>query len=180
MEMSHRAKRMERRNEKGKRTVSLNLVSLMDIFTILVFFLLVNSAQVEVLPNAKDLKLPQSIAEQKARENVVIMITRDQILVQGRAVASVEEVMGQDRLVIPALKGALESQTDRVLRRQAVADVADREVTIMGDKALPYRLLKRVMATCTAADYGQISLAVMQRAPSKQATSNTVPAAGQG
>ena len=66
MEMSQRAKRMERRNEKGKRTVALNLVSLMDIFTILVFFLLVNSSQVEVLPNAKDLQLPQSIAEQKA------------------------------------------------------------------------------------------------------------------
>jgi biopolymer transport protein TolR len=180
MKMSNRAKRMERRNEKGKRTVTLNLVSLMDIFTILVFFLLVNSAQVEVLPNAKDLKLPQSIAEQKARENVVIMVTGDQILVQGRVVATVADVMAQDHLVIPGLKVALESQTDRVLRRQAVADVADREVTIMGDKALPYRLLKRVMATCTAAEYGQISLAVMQRAPAKQAASNASPDSGQG
>jgi biopolymer transport protein ExbD len=180
MEMSHRAKRMERRNEKGKRTVTLNLVSLMDIFTILVFFLLVNSAQVEVLPNARDLKLPQSIAEQKARENVVIMVTADQILVQGRVVANVADVMAQDHLVIASLKGALESQTDRVLRRQAIADVADREVTIMGDKALPYRLLKRIMATCTAAEYGQISLAVMQRAPAKQAASDTTTGKGQG
>jgi biopolymer transport protein TolR len=180
MEMSQRAKRMQRRNEKGKRTVTLNLVSLMDIFTILVFFLLVNSAQVEVLPNAKDLKLPQSIAEQKARENVVIMVTGDQILVQGRVVASVADVMAQDNLVIPGLKGALESQTDRVLRRQAVADIADREVTIMGDKALPYRLLKRVMATCTAADYGQISLAVMQRAPANKALSDPSVIAGRG
>ena len=180
MSMSHRAKRMERRNEKGKRTVTLNLVSLMDIFTILVFFLLVNSAQVEVLPNAKDLKLPQSIAEQKARENVVIMVTGDQILVQGRVVADVADVMAQDHLVIAGLKDALQSQTDRILRRQSVADVADREVTIMGDKALPYRLLKRVMATCTAADYGQISLAVMQRVPAKQAASGAALVAGQG
>jgi biopolymer transport protein TolR len=180
MEMSQRAKRMERRNEKGKRTVALNLVSLMDIFTILVFFLLVNSSQVEVLPNAKDLQLPQSIAEQKARENVVIMVTGDQILVQGRVVATVAEVMAQDQLVIPGLKGALEGQTDRVLRRQSMADVADREVTIMGDKTLPYRLLKRVMATCTAADYGQISLAVMQRAPTKQAASDPSPVVDNG
>jgi len=180
MEMSTRAKRMERRNEKGKRTVALNLVSLMDIFTILVFFLLVNSAQVEVLPNAKDLQLPQSIAEQKARENVVIMVTGDQILVQGRVVATVAEVMDQDQLVIPGLKRALEGQTDRVLRRQSMADVADREVTIMGDKTLPYRLLKRVMATCTAADYGQISLAVMQRAPAKRAASAKSPVADKG
>jgi biopolymer transport protein ExbD len=180
MSMSHRAKRMERRNEKGKRTVTLNLVSLMDIFTILVFFLLVNSAQVEVLPNAKDLKLPQSIAEQKARENVVIMVTGDQILVQGRVVANVADVMAQEHLVIPGLKSALQSQTDRILRRQSVADVADREVTIMGDKALPYRLLKRVMATCTAADYGRISLAVMQRAPARQSASGAALVAEQG
>jgi biopolymer transport protein TolR len=180
MKMSHRAKRMDRRNEKGKRTVSLNLVSLMDIFTILVFFLLVNSAQVEVLPNAKDLKLPESIAEQKARENVVIMVTGDQILVQGKAVADVASVMAQDEMVIASLRNALQRQTDRVLRRQSVADIADREVTIMGDRELPYRLLKRVMATCTAADYGQIALAVMQRAPARKAASAQNRSPGQG
>ena len=174
MKMSHRAKRMERRNERGKKTVSLNLVSLMDIFTILVFFLLVNSAQVEVLPNAKDLKLPESIAEQKARENVVITVTGDEILVQGSPVASVADALAQKNLIIGGLKDALQSQTHRVLRRDAVADIADREVTIMGDKALPYSLLKRVMATCTAADYGQISLAVMRRAPAKQADTKVV------
>ena len=53
-----------------------------------------------------------------------------------------------------------------------MGEIADREVTIMGDKALPYSLLKRVMATCTAADYGQISLAVMRRAPAKQAAAS--------
>jgi len=172
MKMSDRAKRMARRNKKGKKTVTLNLVSLMDIFTILVFFLLVNSQQVEVLPNAKDLKLPESVAEQRSRETVVIMVTGDQILVQGQVVANVADVVAQEELVIPGLKSALQQQTDRVLRRDAVADIADREVTIMGDKALPYSLLKRVMASCTAADYGQISLAVLQRAPAKQAAVN--------
>lgn len=179
MKMSHRAKRMKRRNDRGKKTVVLNLVSLMDIFTILVFFLLVNSAQVEVLPNAKDLQLPESIAEQKARENVVIMVTGEEILVQGSPVARVADVMAQPGLVIGGLRDALKQQSDRVLRRDAMAEIADREVTIMGDKALPYRLLKRVMATCTAADYGQISLAVLQRAPAKQAAA-AVAAGKQG
>ncbi|MDZ7767644.1 MAG: biopolymer transporter ExbD [Woeseiaceae bacterium] len=72
--MSARAKRMDRRHERAKKGGSLNLVSLMDIFTILVFFLLVNSSDVEVLPNAKDIQLPQSIAEEKAKESVVILI----------------------------------------------------------------------------------------------------------
>ncbi len=131
--------------------MALNLVSLMDIFTILVFFLLVNSGQVETLPNAKDIKLPQSIAEQKSRETVVITVTGDDILVQGKAVASVAAVMNQPGMVIDGLQTALRAQSDRVLRRDAMSEVADREVTILGDKALPYKLLKRVMATCTAA-----------------------------
>ena len=170
MEMSKRAERMERRNQKGKRTVALNLVSLMDIFTILVFFLLVSSSEVQVLPNAKDIQLPESIAEEKARENVVVLVTEEHILVQGKIVADVDKVMAQREFIIPGLELALRSQTDRVLRQESVADIADREVTIMGDKELPYRLLKRVMATCTSADYGRISLAVMQRAPAGDTT----------
>lgn len=168
MRMSQRARRMQRRNDKGKKVVALNLVSLMDIFTILVFFLLVNSGQVEVLPNAKDITLPQSVAEQKPRENVIIIVTGDDILVQGRAVARVSDVLAQPGMVIAGLEAALRSQSDRVLRQDTLSRIEDREVTILGDKALPYRLLKRVMATCMAADYGQISLAVMRRAGSVQ------------
>ena len=70
-------------------------------------------------------------------------------------------------MIIPALREALKSQNDRVLRREAQDDIAGREVTIMGDKEIPYRLLKKVMATCTAADYGQISLAVLQKSSDK-------------
>jgi biopolymer transport protein ExbD len=153
---------MEKRHNR-KQITSLPLVSLMDIFTILVFFLLVNSADVEVLPNAKDLQLPESIAEEKARETVVIMVTSEHILVQGRVVASTPEVMKQKKNLIPTLEQALRMQTDRVLMKQSQAEIEDREITIMGDKGLPYHLLKRVMATCTAADYGRISLAVLHK-----------------
>lgn len=163
MYKSTRAQRMERRHERGKKGVALNLVALMDIFTILVFFLLVNSSDVETLPNAKDIQLPQSIAEEKARETVVILISEEDILVQGSPVAKVADVMKLKGNDIPQLRQALLSQNDRVLRRAAQDDIADREITIMGDKDIPYRLLKKVMATCTTADYGRISLAVLQK-----------------
>ena len=163
MQQSQRAKRMERRHERGKKGGGLNLVSLMDIFTILVFFLLVNSSEVEVLPSDKDIQLPESIAEEKAKETVVILIGDNDILVQGTPVASVAEVMNRPGNDIPELKAALQSQNDRVLRREAQQDIASREVTIMGDRDISYRLLKKVMATCTASDYGQISLAVLQK-----------------
>ena len=167
MRKSERAKRMERRHDRGKKGVALNLVSLMDIFTILVFFLLVNSSDVEVLPNAKDIQLPESIAEEKAKETVVIMIGDEHIIVQGTPVASVAEVMKRKGNYIAELDEALQSQNDRVLRKEAQDDIAGREVTIMGDRDIPYRLLKKVMATCTQADYGQISLAVLQKSSDK-------------
>lgn len=163
MRKSARAQRMERRHERGKKGIALNLVALMDIFTILVFFLLVNSSDVETLPNAKDIQLPQSIAEEKAKESVVILISEEDILVQGSPVAKVADVMKLKGNDIPQLRQALMSQNDRVMRRETQDDIAGREVTIMGDKDIPYRLLKKVMATCTMADYGQISLAVLQK-----------------
>ena len=167
MRKSERATRMERRHDRAKKGVPLNLVSLMDIFTILVFFLLVNSSDVEVLPNAKDIQLPQSIAEAKAKESVVILIGDVDIIVQGEPIAKVADVMNSKGNDIPELRQALLSQNDRVLRKEAQDDIAGREVTIMGDKDIPYRLLKKVMATCTASDYGQISLAVLQKSSDK-------------
>jgi biopolymer transport protein ExbD len=153
---------MDRHHSRHKKGVALNLVSLMDIFTILVFFLLVNSSDVEVLPNAKDVQLPESIAEIKARESVVILVTDTEILVQGRVVSRIDDVLANDDLVIPALKDALVAQAGRQ-RLTNDDDDEGREVTIMGDKEIPYHLLKRVMATCTDADYAHLSLAVLQK-----------------
>ncbi|MDH3778260.1 MAG: biopolymer transporter ExbD [Gammaproteobacteria bacterium] len=167
MVKSGRAKRMEKHHRRNKGSGALNLVSLMDIFTILVFFLLVNSSDVQTLPNAKDMKLPESIAERKPEETVTILIGKTEILVQGTPVANIAEVMATKGNDIPALREALLSQNDRVLRRAAKDDVAGREVTIMGDKDISYRLLKKVMATCTDSDYGQISLAVLQKSSDK-------------
>ncbi len=167
MVKSARAKRMDKHHLRNKRSAPLNLVSLMDIFTILVFFLLVNSSDVETLPNAKDLQLPESIAETKAKETVVILIGEQDIIVQGVAVAKVADVLARKGNSIPELRQALKSQNDRVLRRDAQNEVAAREVTIMGDKEIPYRLLKKVMVTCTEADYGKISLAVLQKSSDK-------------
>ena len=167
MVKSGRAKRMAKHHKRNRGSGALNLVSLMDIFTILVFFLLVNSSDVETLPNTKDLQLPESIAEEKAKETVVILIGEQDIIVQGTPVAKVVDVMKIKGNDIPALREALVSQNDRVLRREARQDIEGREVTIMGDKEIPYRLLKKVMATCTASDYGQISLAVLQKSSDK-------------
>jgi len=164
MELSRRAVRMERHHKRNRRHVPLNLVSLMDIFTILVFFLLVNSSDVEVLPSTKAIKLPESVAEMKPRETVIVMVTDQAILVQGHQVISVKEAMASGQAVLKPLQAALEQQAARILRRQQGRAPVAPEVTIMGDRKIAYRLLKKVMVSCTLAHYGKVSLAVMQKA----------------
>ena len=164
MKQSRRAKRMERHYKRNKGAPSFNMVSLMDIFTILVFFLLANSGEGEVLPSTRNIELPESIAEQKPRQNVVVMVTATEILVQGSRVISVNDVENSKGLVIEPLKAALERQNQRRVLQGAADKAKPLEVTIMGNKMIPYRLLKKVMATSTEAGFGKISLAVMQKA----------------
>jgi biopolymer transport protein ExbD len=128
-----------------------------------VFFLLVNSAEVQTLEPPKDVELPESMALEKPRDTVVVMVTTEQVLVQGAPVVSVADVDAADGVIIAPLREALKAQTDRVLMRAAATDLSAREITILGDREVPYRVLKKVMATCTDADYGQLSLAVMQK-----------------
>lgn len=164
MKQSRRARRMERSHQRHRRTPAFNLVSLMDIFTILVFFLLVNSSDGEVLPSTRSVELPESVAEQKPRQNVVVMVTERDILVQGNVVARVSDVVRTGDSNIKALQQALESQDHRRLLQNSTEMSPAPEVTIMGNKHIPYELLKKVMTTCTDAGYGRISLAVMQKA----------------
>ena len=89
-------------------------------------------------------------------------MTDNESLVQGRVITRIDDVLQSESLVIPELKAELVAQAARSLLSGAT-DVADREVTIMGDKEIPYHLLKRVMATCTDANYGALALAVLQK-----------------
>jgi biopolymer transport protein ExbD len=163
MNHSRRAQRMERHHKRSGGRTAINLVSLMDIFTILVFFLLVNSSDGEVLPTLKSVELPESVSEEKPRETVVVMVNDRDILVYGKAVASVQQVLAQPEMISARLLAALVTITQDTQGESTPEDLARREATIMGDREIPYRLLKKVMATCTEAGFGRISLAVLQK-----------------
>ena len=157
---------MSRARTRSQRQVTkpptLNLVSLMDIFTILVFFLMVNANDVEVLETTSAIKLPDSMAEEKPEQRVSIEVNADDLLLQGKSIASVEALMAEDKQQIDALVAGLTREA--MLQREQLTDPESFEgkVTIMGDKALPYALLKRVMLSCQTAAFTQIALAVNQ------------------
>jgi biopolymer transport protein ExbD len=149
--------------ERNRAGVSLNLIPMIDILSVMVSFLLVYSTEVEVLQNTKGIEIPESVAEQKPRETVVIMVTRDELLVQGQPIARIADIEKMEGTIIRPLKAALERPTVAMPRKVLERDIANRELTIMGDKAVPYNVLKKVMATCTDANFGRISLAVLQK-----------------
>jgi len=158
-----RIKRM-RQAARGRKQPGFNLTALMDIFTILVFFLLVNSSTAEQLPNRKDLQLPESVAEQKPEQTVIVMVTRDEILVQGRPVATVADALQSDQRTVPAVSAQLQQVRERVIGLTTRAIAGKDQVTIMGDKEIPYRLLRKLMQSCTRVGYTRISLALTQKA----------------
>ncbi|MEX1031869.1 MAG: biopolymer transporter ExbD [Cellvibrionaceae bacterium] len=160
MKKSLRARRMERNHKRAKQSSKLNLVSLMDIFTILVFFLLVNSSDVEILQTNKSVELPDSTSEQRPGTNLVVIVNERSIVVSGRAVASIDDIMGSDDDNIPGLEQELKYQANRAGPLSAELELIGRPVTIMGDKDVPYTVLKKIMTTCAANEYRNISLAV--------------------
>ena len=162
MKESRRAKRMRERNAKKGRVASMNMISLMDIFTILVFFLLVNSSAVETLPSAKELKLPEAFEETKAGETVSVMITRTDILVNGKRAMSVTEAHEAENLT--AVAELLSEVPKSVLVYEDGSEADGREdVTILADEGTPYQVIRKVMQACTTAEYARISLAILQK-----------------
>jgi len=166
MKLSHRAKRMDRRHKRSF-VASVNLVSLMDIFTILVFFLLVNSSNTTQLPNQKTIKLPESSAEMLPKETLVVMVNNDTILVNGHLVDNVSTVMSMPSDTIPTLQKELRYQASKAPAALDENGQPQRDVTIMGDRAIPYKLLRKIMLTCSNNEYTNISLAVLKKPEGK-------------
>jgi biopolymer transport protein TolR len=154
-------KRAER-NSRNHSGLDMNLVSLIDIFTILIFFLM-SSTGVEVLTSSKAVKLPESTAEKAPRETIVVTVSGTDILVGGRRIALVSDALRSNDDLIAPLKVELDLQASRqVLRKEN--EKHGKAVTIMGDKDIPYRLLRKVMYTAARANFSDVSFAVTQKA----------------
>jgi biopolymer transport protein ExbD len=160
MNSSRRIARMTR----NKRSITkLNLTPLMDVFTVLVFFLMFNSATVETLQQPKQITLPESVVEAKPRETVVIFIGKDEVLVQGVPVARVADIQANRNAALEPIRVRLAELRDSVIGLSTQAVAESKEVTVIADKSIPFSVVKQIMATCTAQGYTRVSLAVVQK-----------------
>jgi biopolymer transport protein ExbD len=160
MKNSRRMKRMAR---SKKKVPSLPLTSLMDVFTILVFFLLFHSSGNEVVEAPKQIKLPDSVVETKPRETVVILVSPDDVVVQGEAVIKTVDLLDAKTDTVAEITDKLERLQRNIIGISTRTAVESKEVTILADKSIPFRVLKKIMSTCTGSGYGKISLAVTQK-----------------
>ena len=157
------SRRMKRMGRNRKKVTGLHLTPLMDVFTILVFFLLFHSTGSDILEAPKQIKLPDSVVETKPRETVAIMVSPEVVVVQGEAVIGTPELL-EDRIrTVAEIRERLRQLELNVIGISTKTIVASKEVTILADKTIPFKVLKKIMSTCTGSGYGRISLAVIQK-----------------
>lgn len=160
MNSSRRIARMKRVKRSAPK---LNLTPLMDVFTVLVFFLMINSATSETLQQPKLIELPESVIEAKPRETVVIFVGTEEVLVQGEPVARIAQIQASGNVEIGSISARLAELRDSVIGLSTQAVAESQEVTVLADKSIPFSVLKKIMATCTAQGYTRVSLAVVQK-----------------
>ena len=157
------SRRIRRMGRNKKKVTGLNLTSLMDVFTILVFFLLFHASGSEVLEAPNQIKLPDSVVETKPRETVVIMVSPEAVVVQGKAVMNTPELLDARAETVAQITERLKQLQRNIIGISTKKVIEGKEVTILADKKIPFQALKKIMSTCTGSGYGRISLAVIQK-----------------
>ena len=156
MNESRRMKRMERNNRKGEG-LGLNLIPMMDVLTVLVLFLLFHSFNGE-MPEQR-IELPDSVVETRPRETLAIVVNPEAVMIHGAPVVRTSELY-EDRIgMVVQIKERLEELEQEV----GITAPESKEITLLADKTIPFKVLKKIMSTCTASGYGRISLAVVQK-----------------
>jgi len=158
-----KSRRMKRMGRSRRKLSGLNLTPLMDVFTILVFFLLFHSSGSDLLKTPRQIKLPVSVVEAKPRETVVIMVSPEVVLIQGEAVISTPELLEDSTRTVHAISDRLKQLERNIIGISTKTVAKSREITLLADKTIPFKVLKRIMSTCTGSGYERISLAVIQK-----------------
>jgi biopolymer transport protein ExbD len=156
-------RRIKRMSRNRKKIAKMNLTSLMDVFTILVFFLLVNSGSVELVESPKDVKLPESREETKPRETVVVSVSPEDVLVQGKLVGKVSDILEGQKGSLDPLAARLAELKENIIGPATLSVADSREVTVLADKSVPFIVVRRIMSACTGEGYENVSLAVIQK-----------------
>jgi biopolymer transport protein ExbD len=160
---------------RSKKTgyASLMLTSLVDMFTIIVIFLLMNfSANGEVLYMSKDIKLPDAYHGAQLERAPVISVSAGSVTFDGKLLLQTADLEKGDVLNVPELEDALRDEKRRY--EQIHANDPDHPfkglVNVQADRRIPFKVIKRVMFACNQSGFGNISFAALSKESSSTKT----------
>lgn len=157
----------KRKRHKGKKADPyLMLTPMVDIFICLLLFLLQSySSLEEIVVSEKGFQLPVSTSMVTPHSAVTIKVNTDVIVVDGEVIAKTGPVLQDPELMIrPLFQQLIEkSENSRFIASKNQSMKFRGEVVIQGDQEIPFMLLKKIMYTCSRAEFGNIALAVLQK-----------------
>lgn len=152
-----------RARRKPPEMAKPQMTAMVDVLTVLVFFLLKNfSSEGDIITQSKDLELPISSSRIHPERTLTVSISSKHVMVDGAPVALVEEEWQRGGTDIPSLSRLLEerrSQTEQLAEYDKTVKF-DGMLTIQGDRKIPYWLLQKVLSTCGENGFSSFSLAV--------------------
>jgi len=155
----------------NKGNASLNITSMMDMFTIILVFLIKSfSADGSLLTNADNLVLPNSESKKKSQEvNLQLVVTNDMVLLDNVAVVPTGDIRNipqeeADPVIAPLeerLKASLAMEEEMV--RMGALNAVTGKIIVQIDKNIDFDVMFKIMNTCGKAGYNNMNFAVMER-----------------
>ena len=139
------------------------LTSLMDIFTVLVLYLIVNQGGGVSLDTPKSVKIPESVVETAPRRSVVMIVSNSEVMVQGVPIVTVADILESRQDYIESVRQEMLRIKDLAAQQGDKGISESGEVTILADRGVPFKILKKLMSTSSSAGFDKISLAVNQK-----------------
>lgn len=154
-----------KKHDTNPGKIRLNLTSMMDMFTIILVFLLKNfSTEGMLIQPSEYLTLPSSTIEKSPEVALDLVISKEWVMVNHEPVEKVSDIIASEKLVIKNLQEKLLVYAREAKKMEELYGTKfSGKVTIQGDREIPYKLLVKVMATCGKADYPNMRLVVYKK-----------------
>lgn len=149
--------------QKGKRNIAaaLTLTSMVDMFTLLVIFLLSNfSASGELLLSSKDITLPKAVSTNELERAAVVAVSALTVSIEGQKVGDSADILKDEDPRIQELVDKLIEQK-RVITQMMGADKFKGQIIIQADGEIDFKLVKKVMYSASEAGYTGFQYAVV-------------------
>lgn len=160
----------------GKKRASnsdLLLTPLIDMFVILVVFLIMNfSANGQLVSISKDIQLPKAASVAELERAPIIQISAQTIAIEGFKVGDSEDILKDPDLRVPALTDKL-TEMRKVDEMMHPGQAFKGAIIVNCDKDIDFKLVRKVMMASAEAGYSAFNYAVLSAA-------KAAPAEGEG